>query len=212
MLAILKQTYGDPFQNAYGVRYWSRDDSTKLVINPRSFYNEATSLDLSDSRACERFERLVHREHPATAGHCWEKPEPTPPDQIFTGSPIALADSDLTVAGIAYGADSSEVRRTLGQPTSVDSVTWSYSGLDVSWRDGRVEQMHLTTPERKTSRGLRVGERVVRATGLYGAPCTPGLYTYCRTVTREADVRGILLRVDSGIITDIHVGAVFAPD
>jgi len=86
ILASLKEIYGEPLQNAYGVRFWSAD-SMKLYINRRGFYSDGTALDLSDARACDRFERLVHRQHAAPvyvdslgnldprSNYCWVQPK-----------------------------------------------------------------------------------------------------------------------------------------
>jgi hypothetical protein len=80
MLTILEEIYGEPLRNDYGVQFWTADSMT-LYVNRRGFYNEATSVSLHDARACERFERLVHREHPAPvymnpgSNHCWVQPD-----------------------------------------------------------------------------------------------------------------------------------------
>jgi hypothetical protein len=218
MLTTLTKAYGEPYQNERGVQFWAAD-SIELTIGHRGFFNEGTSLDLADTRTCDRFERLVHRHSAAPvyldagSNYCWVEPKRLPPDQIFPEGPVALADSDLTAAGIAYGADSSDVRRILGPPASVDSAFWVYPGLRILFTGARVLRMELTTPEWTTIRGLRAGDRLAQATALYGAPCTPASYTafyaYCRTVGREPDVRGILLQIQDGVITHIHVGAVF---
>jgi hypothetical protein len=128
------------------------------------------------------------------------------------GPPIALADSDLVVAGVAYGADSSEVRRVLGPPSVIDSTSWRYEGLRIWFEGSKVHQMALMTRRLTTSRGLRVGDDVDRLTGLYGPSCTEGVYNYCRTVGDDPDERGILVQVENGVVTDIRLGAVFDLD
>lgn len=86
MLTNLMELYGEPFQNEYGVRFWSAD-SMKLYINRRGFYTDGTALDLSDARVCDRFERLVHRQRAAPvyvdslgnpdprSNYCWVRPK-----------------------------------------------------------------------------------------------------------------------------------------
>lgn len=212
LLAMLQRIYGESLENEHRVRYWSVD-SMKLYVNRRGPYNDAATVSLGDARVCERFERLVHRERAARvytdprSNHCWVKPEAIPPERLLP--PVALADSDLTIEGLAYGADSSDVRRALGPPAAVDSVSWTYPDLRVSFTGARVFQIALTTSERTTARGLRVGDPVTRATALYGGSCAPGIYVFCRTLGRERDVRGILLQVQDSIITSVHIGAIF---
>jgi hypothetical protein len=86
VLALLTPRYGEPLKNAYRVQYWSAD-SIDLYINSQGLYNEATAVTLDDSRACRRFERLVHRGHPPpvyvkengdpdpSSTYCWVQPQ-----------------------------------------------------------------------------------------------------------------------------------------
>lgn len=86
MLTMLRETYGEPIQNKYGDGVWSAD-SLELSLNHRGFYNDGTSLNLSDARVCEHFERLVHRQNAAPvyvdslgnldprSNHCWVRRE-----------------------------------------------------------------------------------------------------------------------------------------
>jgi hypothetical protein len=211
MLASLTETYGEPYQSAWGVPYWSAD-SLAIYLNKRGPYGEGTTLDLSDARVCERYERLVHSNNSRDRRHdpCWREPSRLDLGEIFTEPPVALADSDLIVSHVPYGADSADVRRTLGPPASTDSSSWTYSGLRIWFKEGRANSMVLTTPEHTTARGLRVGDRVARAKAVYGTPCIRELWIYCRTVTQEPDGRGMLLVVKDHVITEIRVGAVFA--
>ncbi len=210
MLAMLTQTYGEPFHSSYGVPFWSAD-SLDIYLTTRSSYDEGTTLTLSDARSCERFERMVHSHNSRDQRRepCWEEPKRLDPGEIFTEDPVALADSDLVLAGVAYGADSAQVRRTLGAPAATDSMSWSYSGLRVWFKAGRVNLMTQTTPEHATARGLRVGDRVARAKALYGTPCMREDWTYCRTVPVGPDGRGMMLEVKDHIITAIRVGTAF---
>jgi len=137
---------------------------------------------------------------------CGPRSQPPP------APPIALADSDLVVAGVAYGADSSEVRRVLGPPAATDSTSWRYKGLRIWFEGSKVRQMALMTPLFTTARGLRIGDAVSRVTDLYGASCTDGAYNYCRTVGDDPDERGILVEVENRVVTDIRIGAVFDLD
>jgi len=83
---LLTESFGDPRQNKYGDGFWSAD-SLEVSLNHRGFYTDGTSLTLSDGRVCERFERLVHRQHAAPiytdslgtpdprSNHCWVQGE-----------------------------------------------------------------------------------------------------------------------------------------
>jgi hypothetical protein len=211
VLATLTQAYGEPFQNAWGVRYWS-GDSMAIYLNKRSIFGAGTEVTLSDARLCERYEGLVHRNNSRDRRSypCWKEPQRLDPGEIFTERPVALADSDLVAAGVAYLADSAQVRRTLGAPASRDSIFWTYSGVRIRFYAGPVTQIALTTPQYATARGLRVGDRVARAKALYGTPCMRELWIYCRTVPPGPDGRGMTLEVKDHIITEIRVGAAFA--
>lgn len=210
--AQLTRDFGEPLQSASGVPYWS-SDSMEITITDRGPYDDGTTLNVSDARVCERFERLVHsRSRDQTRQPCWEKPKPLTAEDIFTEPAVSLADSDLVLAGVPYNADSGQVRRTLGAPASTDSSSWTYSGLLIGFKAGRVHQMALTTPERATTRGLRVGDRVARAKVLYGTPCIREIWTYCRTATMEPDPRAMMLEVKDHVITTIIVGAIFGPE
>ena len=210
MLVRLTQTYGEPFRSSYGVPFWSAD-SMNIYLTTRSSYDEGTTVTLSDARSCERFERMVHRRNSRDQPRepCWHEPKRLDPGEIFTERPVALADSDLALAGVTYDADSAQVRRTLGVPASTDSISWTYSGLRIWFKAGRVTVLAQTTPEHATARGLRVGDRVARAKALYGTPCMRELWIYCRTVPPGPDGRGMTLDIKDHIIAEIHVGAAF---
>ena len=210
MLATLTHTYGEPFHSDYGVPFWSAD-SMDIFLTTRSSYDEGTTLTLSDARSCERYERMVHS-HNSRDQHrepCWKEPQRLDPGEFFTEDPVALADSDLILAGVAYGADSALVRRTLGAPAATDSLSWSYSGLRIWFKAGRVTVLAQTTAEHATARGLRVGDRVARAKPLYGTPCMRELWIYCRTLPPGPDGRGMMLEVKDHVITAIRVGTAF---
>ena len=210
MLARLTQTYGEPFHSDYGVPFWSAD-SMDIFLTTRSSYDEGTTLTLSDARSCERYERMVHRPNSRDQQRepCWKEPQRLEPGEFFTDDPVVLADSDLVLAGVAYGADSAQVRRTLGAPAATDSLSWTYSGLRIWFKAGHVTVVAQTTPEHATARGLRVGDRVARAKPLYGTPCMRELWIYCRTVPVGPDGRGMMLEVKDHIITTIRVGTAF---
>ena len=213
MRAQLTRDLGDPLRGPSGDPYWS-SDSMAIHVMDRGPYDDGTTLIMSDARVCERFEHMVHSRDSRDQRRepCWKKPKPLTPEDIFTEPPVSLADSDLVVAGVAYDADSGEVRRTLGAPAATDSSSWTYPGLRISFNKGRVHQMALTTSARATARGLRVGDRVGRAKALYGTPCIREIWTYCRTATMEPDPRAMMLDVTDHIITRITVGAIFAPE
>lgn len=216
MLAILIRMYGEPFQNAWGVRYWS-GDSIKITLNERSPYGPGTTLTMSDARLCERYEELAHRSnsHDRRSFPCWEDSRRLDEAEIFTDPPIALADSDLNVGGLAAGADSTEVRRLLGPPAAADTssdgyASWTYAGLQIWFERGRLRNIVLITPQHATARGLRVGDHVRRAKVLYGTPCLRELWIYCREVGGGSDGRGMSLEVKDLTITQIRIGIVFS--
>jgi hypothetical protein len=208
MVRALTQTFGEPFQSAWGVPYWSAD-SMAIHVNKRGPYGDGTTLTLSDARVCERYERLVHRGDRRPHEPCWKEPKRLDPAEVFTDPPVALADSDLIVSRLTSGADSALVRRTLGAPAATDSLSWTYAGLRIWFRAGRVTVIEMNTPAHATARGLRVGDQLARAKALYGTPCIRELWIYCRTVTSEAEGRGMLLEVKDHVITTIRVGVVF---
>ena len=211
MLRSVTRVYGEPLQNASAVRYWAAD-SMSIVVNERSPYGEGPSLDLEDARVCARYEELVHRNNTRDRRSypCWEKPERLDPGEVFTEPAVSLADSDMSIGGVAYGADSIQVRRMLGAPAATDSLSWTYPGLRIWFKTGRVNSMVLTTPERATVRGLRVGDPVARAKPLYGSPCIREIWAYCRDVKNQDEGQGMMLEVKDHRITEIRVGSIFS--
>ena len=123
--------------------------------------------------------------------------------------PRELADSDLVVSRISFRSDSSRVVAALGQPSQRSGERWTYNGLLVYFKNGRVEQIHLTSPRYATARGLRVGAKASRVTTLYGPTCVEGSYDFCRIVGGDFDARGIMVEVTDGKVTGVIVGAVF---
>ncbi len=124
-------------------------------------------------------------------------------------TPAALRASDLTVAGIEYRSDSSEVRRRMGEPATRDSFSWRYAGLRVWFNGAKVEQVQLSGRRFRTPRGLRVGDSTDTVERLYGVSCVQGGFAYCWPSESGTDPRGILIDVRDGRVTAIHVGAVF---
>src|SRR5690242_6624951 len=122
-----------------------------------------------------------------------------------------LADSDLIVAGVGIASGQAEVESLLGRPDSIahahGSLEWYYHGLAVSFGEGTVWLITLTTPRRQTARGLRVGDSTSRARRLYGpSKVTGGEYGYCGTESGQD--RGIRLVVLHARITEIALGLV----
>jgi hypothetical protein len=126
--------------------------------------------------------------------------------------PVALADSDLGIAPVVYRADSIAVQQILGRPKARAVSSWTYDGLRVWFKNGKVEQFALTSRHFATRRGLRVGDSVSRVVQLYGPSCTEGAYNYCRTVGDDPDSRGMLVEISNGRVTQIRIGAVFDLD
>lgn len=93
-----------------------------LFITHRSFYNDATSLNLRDARVCERFERLVHRQHAAPvyldpgSSRCWVSPETRG---------VSGRDSTAKASGLDAGTQ----------------VRYQLPG-DAAWAEGRVIDLH----------------------------------------------------------------------
>jgi hypothetical protein len=126
-------------------------------------------------------------------------------------APKELADTDLVVATVAYGADSLFVLQALGQPQARQAERWRYNQLIVYLKGGRVEQIHITGPRIVRARGLRVGDPTSRISALYGATCYEGSYTFCRRITDEFEPRGIMVEVNDDHVIRVIVGAVFEP-
>jgi hypothetical protein len=124
-------------------------------------------------------------------------------------APRELADSDLVISHVSFRGDSSQVIAALGQPSSRSGERWTYDGVVVYFKNGRVEQMHLVDPRYATARGLRVGDKVSRLTALYGPTCVEGSFDFCRVVGGDFDARGIVVAVSNGKVTGVIVGAVF---
>jgi hypothetical protein len=137
-------------------------------------------------------------------------------------APDTLADADLSVAGISYGSDSSEVLRVLGPPiggnTQSDSLRslgiWRYDGLLVSFKgSSKVSVIRILSPRYATHRGLRVGDVVSRVNELYGRPCRDrrpcygvgACYRYCRTLGSK---RGVAMQIKGDRVDVIYIGLV----
>lgn len=210
MVVTLAGMYGEPYQNPWGVRFWAAD-SMSIYLNKRSLFGRGTAVTLTDARLCGRYERLVHQRNTRDRHTypCWKKPERLDPGEVFTDPAVPLADSDLVIADVPHRADSSEILRSLGPPSSRDLNTWTYAGLRISLDSGRVRKIALTSSQRATRRGLRVGDRTARAKELYGTPCIREIWAYCRTVTREPDPRGMMLQIKDHVITEIWLGTIF---
>jgi hypothetical protein len=63
MLRFLTKLYGRPIINELNTPVWSRD-STGLYLAPQGPYWDGTTITLGDTRACVRYEALVHRYEP----------------------------------------------------------------------------------------------------------------------------------------------------
>ncbi len=90
--------------------------------------------------------------------------------------------SELTLLGLGYRIDSTEVIRVLGLPDSIRSSehpfdvgariqTWYYPKVWIFFNaEGHRDGMRLVLPGLRTRRGLAVGDRASRARVLYGGP------------------------------------------
>ena len=63
MLRLLTKRYGRPVINEFKTPVWSRD-SAGIYLAPQGPYWDGTTITLSDTRACARYEVFVHRFEP----------------------------------------------------------------------------------------------------------------------------------------------------
>src|SRR5947209_8651509 len=98
------------------------------------------------------------------------------PLALCAQAPRPLGDSDLAVGSVEFAQDSSQVRRALGAPVSTDSTKWQYADLRVWFSEGKVHQIEILGRRLATRRGLRIGDKAGRATGLYGPSCVAGAF------------------------------------
>jgi hypothetical protein len=123
-----------------------------------------------------------------------------------------LADSDFVVAGIKVGADSSEVSKVLGPPTSVDAHndSWHYDGLDVCFaKSATVRYFALVGHHYKTHRALRVGDPIDRIKKFYGKPYKQE-FTFFRYRRADDPSLGIAIEAPDDVVTAIYVGQISA--
>jgi len=122
----------------------------------------------------------------------------------------AVADSDLTIAGVRTGSDTAELRRVLGAPLSRTPRSWSYRGLKFHLDGARVTRVDVTGRAFPTRRGLRVGDPDRRIAELYGdQSCMEEDYAYlvggCDTPTARV---GLGVVVKNGRVKIIMVGRI----
>lgn len=127
--------------------------------------------------------------------------------------PPLLGDSDLIVAGVRYGADTSEVRRTLGRPLFANGESWQYHDVTIHLAGSRVTEFTITGPAVPTHRGLRVGDAESRVIALYGdLTCMQGYYVYQLQRVCDPEVAGVGPLVTQGSVTEIWVGEIVTAD
>jgi hypothetical protein len=146
---------------------------------------------------------------------------------VTTGQqPAPLSQSDLVIAGLAWGADTGVTRRALGPPQAIrrfnypgdDEVLhlneWRYHDLLVTFSEnGHQYRARLTGPSRATARGLRVGDSVRRVNALYGPPKFATASALYYSIEHDPPTRlGMIVEVRDDRVTAILVGIISTGD
>lgn len=130
-----------------------------------------------------------------------------------------LEEMDWVIAGIEIGADSSDVRRILGDPrelvrsmhpygSELELLEWLYPDLTVHLQgDGIVNGFTLTGPSLATRRGVSVGHDLETLNRAYGAPneASSRRWLYCDPQYDEC-LRLIQFHVQGDRISSIWLG------
>ena len=144
------------------------------------------------------------------------------PHSFLHGQEVApLATVDFRVDGLEQATDAAVARELFGFPDStatraiallpgLSQVTeWFYPDLVLEVSEmGLVNAITLTSSERSTERGLRVGELSSRVSRLYGEPHLETGTLWIYEDPRNA-FRAISVRFDAGVVTEIRVGTVY---
>jgi hypothetical protein len=140
------------------------------------------------------------------------------PVMLSGQSPPPLSKADFSLAGVNVGADSSAVRRGLGQPDSVrfdpnpfspkaKSVVWVYRRYTILfYTTEHVAGVRIRDASVATRRGLRLGDSVARLKELYGEPT--GAYQESveyQDPKQKFEVLRVVLK--DGRVEDIYIGA-----
>lgn len=100
----------------------------------------------------------------------------------FLGAP--LPKEDFIVAGVPMGAYLSEIKQSLGEPTSERKRSLIYGGLEFTtpgivrqheqeerkMEDGRISYIEITNRDATTARGIAVGDPLKMVEAAYGKP------------------------------------------
>ena len=136
--------------------------------------------------------------------------------------PRPLSTRDFVVAGLSDRTDSATVRARLGPPDSVTTsehpsaagvqlIEWWYSDLRVGFNGtDTVAGVWLLRSNRRTARGLRVGDAVSRMRQLYGKPLgtDPGTWVYRDPATPDGE-HLIKAWTQRGRVSLIYIGWTF---
>lgn len=95
--------------------------------------------------------------------------------------PAPIQESDISTGRVRSGMSTTDVRDLLGDPLratpypdpiggDIQLQEWEYSGLLIAFVNDTVTGFSLSSRRHRTSRGLRAGDPVSRASKLYGQP------------------------------------------
>lgn len=143
-------------------------------------------------------------------------PSPAPAQEPAPGP---LEPADYVIAGMDQGMDSTDVRRLLGPPDSVEVRSnefevggefrdWYYDGLAVSYgSNADLIGVVVTSAGYPTRRGLRVGDPVEQVRSRYGEPELrhEGTWTYVDPRERYS-LYVVEVEVEEGRVSRIYVG------
>ena len=129
-------------------------------------------------------------------------------DRFAGNTPTANADAKFSLGGISPGMTLDEVKRILGEPTSMhDSDNYAFAnGLMVDLDDfGNVEDIKTYQSGAKTGAGIAVGMTEQNLTAAYGAPATTehddGLLEY-KYYSGDGRIK-IEFKLGNGTVTEI---------
>ncbi len=135
-------------------------------------------------------------------------------------TPAPLGARDFRFLGLTHNADTATVRRTFGNPRTVEDrhdpdypmTQWVYRSFKVRFLGtSNISGFLLTSPRVHTARGLRVGQTRSHVRQLYGPPPTfDGPQNDCcwnyRDPTTEAHI--VQIRFDGDLVQEIYLGYV----
>jgi hypothetical protein len=143
--------------------------------------------------------------------------------RAFAQHPDTLTISDLTVAHVAYTADSNAVRRELGAPTrsfrdkkpnddGIRLTHWTYGDLRIAFdTNGYVYTMEMDGPGHVTARNIKVGASIQAVRRAYGEPLHSDGHALVYTLSSsEFETSGIAFFFEKGVLKRIILGQVIS--